>query len=328
MKKINEVKNSKKFNATINLVHEEMESVKKNIRDWKVRMNEKFYNVFCYDLQFLSEDDLYLLQSKYDGIYDLSEGYDDNKRSGAALHRVTLEDYSGEEYTCEFRTVKWDIYNRKMLRKFTFSNEGEIAYSQTKTNRTEEDQSFDYMARYNVQDNNLYLNLNNIEDKLSIVLNGGNRGIYVNGILLSEDGNTIEIEECKRGTDSYIVNVNELGKVESRIYRDDDKTYVFSNGELILATKRVGKENIELPIEKIDLDTLRKRLSIYTFSSISDEEVSEKVSALKDKLINAVKSIKGDALADGLAKRLDILLSMINAKNIQVEEEKIKRKTK
>ncbi len=328
MKKINEAKNAKKFNATINLVKEEMDSVRRNVGDWNVRWDEKFYNVYCYDLQFLLEDDLYLLQSKYDGIYDLSEGYDDSKRSGAALHRVTLEDYSGEEYHCEFRTVEWKLYNSKLYREFVFYNEGDITYSQYKRNRKDDDRSYDYMARYNINDNNVYMTFANIEDKLSIVLNGRKRCIGINGITIMEDGDTMKIEESKQGMDTYIINLNNLGQVESRVFRCEDDIYVFCNGELISATRRVGTECVDIPSEEIDLEYLNKRMLKYTFSAVSDEEVLGVTNGLKLKLINAIKSIKGDVILDGLSRRMDILLSMINAKNAPVVEEKTKKKNK
>ena len=72
MKKIHESKNNKKFNATINKVHAEMESAKKSVSSWNLRWRETYSDVYCYDLQFLLEDDIDFLQSRYDGMYDFS----------------------------------------------------------------------------------------------------------------------------------------------------------------------------------------------------------------------------------------------------------------
>ena len=90
MKKIHESKNNKKFNSTINKVHAEMDSAKKTVNDWRVRWDEIYSEVYCYDLQFLLEADIENLESKYDGIYDLSKYWDDSKRNGQAIERVTL----------------------------------------------------------------------------------------------------------------------------------------------------------------------------------------------------------------------------------------------
>ena len=81
-------------------------------------------------------------------MYDLSRYYDDSKREGQAIERVTLEDYNGEEYVCEFRKVDWLLSNSKIARAFSFINTGGITYSQIKRKRSEEDQSYDYYAVY------------------------------------------------------------------------------------------------------------------------------------------------------------------------------------
>ena len=153
MKKIHESKNSKKFNATINKVHAEMDSAKKSANNWRVRWKETYSDVYCYDLQFLLEDDIEFLQSRYDGMYDLSRYHDDSKRTGQAIERVTLEDDNGEEYVCEFRKLDWLLSNSKIARGFSFVNTGGITYSQIKRKRTSEDQSYDYYAAYDVNNN-------------------------------------------------------------------------------------------------------------------------------------------------------------------------------
>ena len=328
MKKIHESKNSKKFNSTVAKVHEEMESVKKSIGDWSLRWKEKYFDVYCYDLQFLLEDDIDLLEGKYDGIYDLSRCYDDSKREGQALERVVLEDYCGEEYNCEFRGVKWELYNSRLYREFIFYNNGDVVYSQNKRKRAASDQSYDYSANYNVNHNSLYLILRNALDKLSLIIDGEKRGLFVNGIVISENESNIEITESIYGISSYTINLNSYGQVESRVYVTNDDTYIFSNGELISAYRIVEQNKVELNLEEISLDVLNRKITNFTFGLVDDDNVLDEISKLKHKLINAIKSIKGDVVADGLLRRIDIALSMINTnkKSILADTKELKKK--
>ena len=328
MKKIHENKNSKKFNATVDKVHEEMESVRKIVGGWNLYWKETYFDVYCYDLQFLLEDDIDLLQSKYEGIYDLSRYYDDTKREGQALERVVLEDYCGEEYTCEFRGLKWELYNSKLYREFDFYNNGDIVYSQNKRKRTADDQSFDYSANYNVDNNGIYLILRSALDKLNLIIDGRKRSYFINGVVVREDEDKIEITESKNGVSSYTVNLNAYGQVESRVYVNDDDTYIFSNGELISAFRIVGREKVEIAVDDITLEKLKKGIANFTFGLVSDDNVLDELSKLKLKLINAIKSIKGDVIADGLSKRIDIALSMINIKRQVIEDDVMKLKKK
>ena len=328
MKKIHESKNSKKFNSTVAKVHEEMESVKKSIGDWSLRWEEKYFDVYCYDLQFLLEDDIDLLEGKYDGIYDLSRCYDDSKREGQALERVVLEDYCGEEYNCEFREIKWELYNSRLYREFIFYNNGDVVYSQNKRKRAASDQSYDYSANYNVNHNSLYLILKNALDKLSLIIDGEKRGLFVNGIVISENESNIEITESINGISSYTINLNSYGQVESRVYVTNDDTYIFSNGELISAYRIVEQNKVELNLEEISLDVLNRKITNFTFGLVDDDNVLDERSKLKHKLINAIKSIKGDVVADGLLRRIDIALSMINTnkKSILADTKELKKK--
>ncbi|MGN1372173.1 MAG: hypothetical protein ACI4XM_07870 [Candidatus Coprovivens sp.] len=328
MKKIHESKNNKKFNATVDKVHEEMESVKELIGDWSLRWEEKYFDVYCYDLQFLLEDDIDLLESKYDGTYDLSRCYDDSKREGQALERVVLEDYCGEEYNCEFRGVKWELYNSRLFRKFIFYSNGDVVYSQHKRKRTSSDQSYDYSANYNINHNNLYLILKNALDKFSLVIDGEKRGLFVNGIVISENESNIEITESKNDVSSYTINLNSYGQVESRVYVTNDDTYIFSNGELIDAYRIVGQDKVELNISEESLETLKQKIANFAFGLVDDYSVLDELSKLKYKLINAIKSIKGDVVADGLLRRIDIALSMINTnkKSILADTKELKKK--
>ena len=77
MKKIHEKKNSKKFNSTVDKVHLEMDSVGKRLGNINLKWEEKYSDVYCYNLQFKLEDEIAYLESIYDGLYDLSMYYDD-----------------------------------------------------------------------------------------------------------------------------------------------------------------------------------------------------------------------------------------------------------
>ena len=98
MKKIHESKNSKKFNSTINKVHAEMDSARNYLGQWNLKWKETYSDVYCYDLQFKLEDDIAYMESMYEGLYDLSRYYDDSKREGQAIERVTLVDEEEENY--------------------------------------------------------------------------------------------------------------------------------------------------------------------------------------------------------------------------------------
>ena len=52
-------------------------------------------------------------------MYDLSRYYDDSKREGQAIERVTLEDYNGE--VCHIFSPSW-IYMYKVGYKLTMSD--------------------------------------------------------------------------------------------------------------------------------------------------------------------------------------------------------------
>ena len=192
MNKLHEGKNSKKFNATVNKVHEEMNSARKRVSTWNVNWQEFYSDVYCYDLQFLSTEDILCLEDKYESVYDLSRYKDDSKRFGQAIERVTIEDYYGEEYVCEFRKVDWLLSNGKLARAFEFYNNGSITYSQLKLKREIRDQSYDYYASYNVNDNELGLRIVNNEDDICFVNTDFRQYQYNNKSIIEDEEEIFE----------------------------------------------------------------------------------------------------------------------------------------
>ena len=57
-----------------------------------------------------------------------------------------------------------------------------------------------------------------------------------------------------------------------------------------------------------------------------DNKLFDYINTIKSKVINAIKLIKGDVPIDGLARRLDIALSMISTKKIVPKEDKSVKK--
>ena len=311
MKKIHESKNNKKFNSTINKVHAEMDSAKKTVNDWHVRWDEIYSDVYCYDLQFLLETDIENLESKYDGIYDLSKYWDDSKRNGQAIERVTLEDYDGEEYICEFRKLEWLLTNNKLVRNFTFLNNGDIGYSQVKRKRNTDNQSCDYYVSYNVNNNDLSLRVIKDDDDISFINSQARSYIWGNKTIL-EDEDSILLTENKDERSVLKTEMDKSGNIIRRHLILDDYNYVMEGDHLVAAF--MGENDLE-----IDLDMwLRVTYAMDSFETgkIRDNDLFDYVNQIKIKLINAIKSIKNDVPMDGLLRRLDIALSMISTKKI------------
>ena len=318
MKKIHESKNSKKFNATVNKVHEEMESAQRTANNWNVKWKETYSDVYCYDLQFLLEDDVASLESKYDCMYDLSRYYDDSKREGQAIERVTLEDYNGEEYVCEFRKVDWLLSNSRVVRSFTFGNKGDIVYSQIRRKRVVEDKAYDYYASYDVIDNDLSLRVVNPDDDICFI-NSSLRQYKFDNKSMAEDEEKITIIERKDDTNSLEVNLDRSGKVLRRYLTQGEYQYILEGNDLVGAFYN-GVE-LERNLETWIMVTYA--IDSYEIGKMNDEQLFEYINLIKSKVINAIKSIKGDVPMDGLSRRLDIALSMISTKRIVPVEENI-----
>lgn len=311
MKKIHESKNNKKFNATINKVHAEIESAKKSVSSWNLRWRETYSDVYCYDLQFLLEDDVDFLQSRYDGMYDLSRYYDDSKREGQAIERVTLEDDNGEEYVCEFRKLDWLLTNSKTARNFSFVNTGGISYSQIKRKRTSDDQSYDYYAAYDVNNNDLSIRFVNSNEDICFI-NGDLRQYSFENKTIAEDEDCITLIENKDETSRLEIEIDRSGNVIRKHLMLGDYNYVMEGNDVVSAF--VG--DIQLDIDAELWVVVTYAIDQFEIGKISDDKVFDYVNGIKTKVINAIKGIKGDVPMEGLLRRLDIALSMISTKKI------------
>jgi hypothetical protein len=323
MNKLHEGKNSKKFNATVNKVHEEMNSARKRVSTWNVNWQEFYSDVYCYDLQFLSTEDILCLEDKYESVYDLSRYKDDSKRFGQAIERVTIEDYYGEEYVCEFRKVDWLLSNGKLARAFEFYNNGSITYSQLKRKREIRDQSYDYYASYNVNDNELGLRIVNNEDDICFV-NTDFRQYQYNNKSIIEDEEEIAVFESKDDFGSLEIKLNRSGKVYRKELVIADYRYIIEGSDVVAAFYKD---------ECIDVDNDMMLMISYVIEQfdigrLEDNQLFDYINTVKSKVINAIKLIKGDVPIDGLSRRLDIALSMISTKKIVSKEDKFVKKKK
>ena len=297
IKKIHESKNSKKFNATIDKVHAEMESAKKNVGGWNLKWKETYSDVYCYDLQFLLEDDIDLLQSKYDGIYDLSKYWDDSKRNGQAIERVTLEDYDGEEYVCEFRKLDWLLSNNKIARGFSFVNTGEIAYSQIKRKRTDSDQSYDYYVSYNVNDNYVSLRFVNNSEDISFI-NSDLRLYSFGNKVIAEDEEVITLIENRDEHSRLEIEIDRAGNVVRKHLSLGDYNYVMEGNDIVSAYMN----DLELDIDADLWVRVTYALDQFEIGHIKEDKLFDYINGIKTKLINAIKGIKGDVPIIGLLK--------------------------
>ena len=323
MKKINERKNSKKFNATVDKIKEEMGYALNYTSNWRVRRNETYSDVYCYDMQFLSPEDIGRLTGKYSGLYNLSRYLDDSKREGRALKRVTLEDDKGEEYHCEFRKVEWVLLNTKLARAFTFKNTGKINYVQMKRKRTADDMSYDYYADYDVNSNDVSLRFVNYDEDICF-MNSDLRQYAFGNKAIFEDEERITLSESHDDREQLEIVMDRAGKVLMKYVTSGDYVYIIEGDDLVSYT--CGEEQREITEEV--LSTLKGVMSTYELNNISDGEYFEYVNGIKIKIINAIKGIKGDVPLAGLSRRLDIALSMISTKRIVPVEEKRELKKK
>jgi hypothetical protein len=311
MKKINESKNSKKFNYTINKVHSEMESVKRNLSGMHLKWKETYSDVYCYDLQFKLKSDIESLESKYELLYDLSRYYDDSKREGQAIERVTLTDDEDERYVCEFRKLEWVLSNSNLVRTFDFVNTGEIKCAQIKRKRTDADQSFDYYAAYDVNSNDLSFRvLNNNTDMCFI--NSKDRRYSMDNKMIIEDEESISLVETKEDNSELRVELDRAGNVIRKYLTLGDYNYVVEDDKLLYAFMKDEAINIDAELWIMVMFAMNE----FEIGNIDDKEIFNYINVIKSKMIYAIKSIKGDVPIDGLSKRLDIALSMISTKKI------------
>lgn len=327
MRKINESKNSKKFNYTIDKVHEEMEYAKNIVINWNVKWDEVLSNAYCYDLQFLTEDEIAWLESIYDNRYDLTDGGNEMHRSGAALARETLVDDTNEEYVCEFRKITWSLVNSKSVRVFKFGNNGDIEYSQVKRKRKDNDESYDYYTKYNVNDSSLSVKFVRNNENIDVYYEGSNRVISLDDVVLTEDHRGIKLLFVS-GEDSLVVNFDELEQIDSKVLVSGDEIYVICDDEIIKATRKQDNEDIEIEVDDELIEKVNEKLSSLEFGNYTRDELLSIVSNIKARLISAVKSVRNDAPLSGLMRRFDILQSMVNTKGRSFQEVNEKSKAK
>ena len=327
MRKVHEVKNSKKFNATINKVHEEMSFAEKLLLSRNVSRDNKYLEVYCYDLQFLNDDEILSLENKYGRIYDLTMAKDMTPRKGAALKRITLSDENDEDYICEFIRIDWLVTNNKLGRIFNFGNLGDVAYSQVKKNRKDEDESYDYFAKYDVNNNSLALRIVRLNEDIIVEYSGDRKVIQSDGVLIVEDSKGLEISTVN-GSTSFLVSMDSNGRIDSKILISGVDTFVFCGNELVSATRKDNEEEFSLEITPELIDKVNTELLELQIGTLNKYELLTFVSGVKSRLFNAIKSIKNDVPLAGLSKRLDILLSMLYTKNKPIIVENGNKKLK
>jgi len=348
MKKINESKNSKKANATINKVFEEMNYAEKYLKKLNLSWTESYSEVYSMDLYYLSKEDfrkIQTLQSRYHNQYNLSN-FNLDIRSGQPLKKVTLYDEENNIYNCEFAKVDWnEITSTKTRRNFLFKNNGDIQYTYIKNKKTK----LEYTTTYNVNSNDLNLLFNIDNEKLqasiydniqSIKYNNFNIEInLVNGskkisyqsdkninpevtteIILYKDGNIkskyIEIKNYdpnSNGKNTYTFNYNKNELIEVYQINEEGKYFdMKTNSELIDLTNNIlSSLSINNPIINLD-----------------KEEINKLIETIKNRLFSTIKLIKEDIPLIGLSKRLDIALSKVNSKKEPFEKQQINKENK
>lgn len=318
MKKIHENKNNKKFNSTVNKVHSEMDSALKSIGNWCVKCSEKYSDVYCYDLQFLSSEDIVCLESKYAGVYDLSRYKDDSKREGQAIERVTLQDDNGDDYVCEFRKVDWLLTNSKIVRSFSFVNTGCVSYSQIKRNRDDNDKSYDYYAVFDVNNNELTIRFVNNDVDISFINSSFRQYVFGNKTI-AEDERSITLIENKDDYSRLEIEFDRAGNVIRKHLIHGDYNYVIEGDDIVSAF--VGDNKIESDVGVNDI------IASFEIGKIDDYKLFDYISGVKSIVINAIKSVKGDVPIEGLLRRLDVALSTITIKKV-VHPEIVKKEKK
>lgn len=311
MKKIHENKNNKKFNVTVNKIHAEMDSVKNITNGWSLLWKENYSDVYCYELQFLSRENITCLEDRYDGLYDLSRYHDDSRREGQAIERITLMDVDGEEYVCEFRKIDWLLSNGKIFRNFTFVNTGGISYSQTKRKRGIADQSYDYYAIYDVNNNDLTIRFVNGNTDICFI-NSDLRQYSFENKTIAEDETCITVIENKDEQSRLEIELDRAGNVIRKHLMQGEYNYVIEGEDVVSAF--VGDDQLEKDDELMNAVT--DMIAKFEIGMISDDELFDYVNNIKSRVINAIKGIKGDVPIQGLLRRLDVALSMISIKKI------------
>lgn len=360
MRQINESKNEKKRNYTINKVYEEMEYTQKYLEKWNATISETFTNIYSMDIYYLYKNNKQLvhqLENKYYSQYDILDIYkyikDKQKLDEPIeqpLKRITLYDEDGNDYDCEFRQIEI-ISNTasKIKRKFIFQNNGDITYFKYKKKSV----NIDYKAKYNVNSNDLIITFSLDNEKLH--LESYNNIQYITYNNLSIETNTLDgskkisykQDNNKKQTIEFTIEINKNSKITNKYiilknYSIDntlESTYEFYyNQDLLIGALYFSKEHKKYNMfEDQELTNLANNiLSTINKDNLvfntNPKELEKIIIEIKEKTFNLIKSIKNDIPLYGLEKRLDITLSNLFAKpikkDISKKEENYKSKDK
>lgn len=345
MKKINESKNNKKANATINKVLEEMKYAENYAKKLNLSWTESYSEVYSMDLYYLSREDfrkLQALQRRYPNQYDLYN-FKLDVRTGQPLKKVTLYDEEGNDYNCEFAEVYWnEITSNKTKRDFLFKNNGDIKYTHSKHKKP----TLEYTAIYNVNTNDLNISFNIDNQKLQASIYDNIQCIKANNLSIEinmVDGSTkisYQSDKHKNPSVSIEIVLYKDGKIKSKSIeiKNYDSNYNPKNTYDFKFQKNELIEAYQINEDGIQFDMLTNEelteLANNILSSISKnvplinmekEELNHLIESIKNQLFSSIKLIKSDIPLLGLSKRLDITLSKINTKKEQIKE-KQKRK--
>lgn len=320
MKKINENKNDKKRNSTIDKVLKEMSYASNKLLELGAYYIESFTDCYGIDLYYSDSDKIKELEAKYNYQYNLINSLNDYNRKNQPLYKTTLYDYSDNAYDCEFSTINWNINSNKNQKNITYQSNGDILYKNK--SKTKKNNKIDYTIKYNVNNNDINIYFNNNNNIINIDISGSIITIKTNNtsIIINTNNNNKNI--------SYICNINNnRALVETRL---NEYNEVLSRNVLTI-NEDFTKENtnydnyIEENIRKIN-----KSISDYNELYNMDLELYnielELIDEARNNAFNYIKSIYNDILLYGLNSKLEIALSLI--KNKIVEERKTKVKSK
>ena len=346
MKQINESKNSKKANFTINKVYEEIKYAESYAKKLNLSWTESYSEVYSMDLYYLNKEDhrkLKELQKRYQNQYDLYN-FNLDKRTGQPLKTVILYDEDNNIYNCEFAEIHWNVTNNtKTNRSFLFKNNGDIKYTQSKNKQPK----LEYTSIYNVNSNDLHISFNLDNEKLQA-------SIYDNIQIITYNNYTIEInlvDGSKKISYQSDKHQNKSIFTEIVLYKDGNiksklieiKNYDYNNQVKNTYQLKFKKdkliESTHINEEAKEFDMLTNQelteLSNILLSEVSkscplinmnNKELEELINSIKEKLFSMIKQIKGDVPLQGLSNRLDITLAKINSKKETNEKNKTRKK--
>lgn len=345
MKKINETKNNKKANATINKIFEEMKYAESFLNKLNVTWYESYEDIYSMDIYYLHRLDfrkVQALEKKYHNQYLIVDRNVDT-RSGQPLKKITLYDEENEIYNCEFGIIKWNSYN-KTDRNIIFKNNGDIHYCQRSSSK--KSNKIDYEATYNVNQLDLTITFKIDKDILKHTKSNSIQTITYNNITIETNLTTgiqiITYQDKQNNKEIYYQIVIENNNITKKYLKlnnynhnqEIDHIYEFTYDKDNLVKAIYTKDNQEIDIlNQEELKELANSLlnQIYnnnqTLNNLNNTP-EEFISTIKNILFKTIKQIKGDTPLQGLSKRLDIVLSMIYTKKEDNKLEITKSKKK